>query len=598
MSGRNQLALVLGAQRKDVWEQALVTPADQGYYKFVEHNYHLSATNSSEREAVETIIALIKNANPSAAERLLPGTTLSIPPIPERTYRVNENVGTRLRVSPSGTRKTVAAESIESLAARPPPPDSQDGDPRDADLTAKELGDSTSIVELAWQNPKHGILPPEVHVFDANGEVRIRLQTSVASCDAEDDWLGSSPFWSKMQLRLQQIVSDESRLAGLRQRASAVPLVIIDWNSDDNHEKKVKSVVDSVLHRLGIELPIVEVDLNPENDRDTLQQLLDEFSTQYYCPKMKMDCDRKRPPELNAARDWLAARHKLTDKIATVNQLVVEAVLWQYFAHRKAWVNMSFSIDSQALEIMQADFLSASTSFGVSAANDDRFPESPVGIPQRAASVFSNFVNVTYGNRSGTLLGGYSNPLSSVIVTAMAQGCGFQFEQIAKTDSGTSFSAPYLTALTWVKFLIDGIDQTGMRKSIIEASGLLQVTKPLPIESGGVFDAARFLCEPSAVIFRGDGSVRDGNDVRIKLRYKKANGDEREDNFTPGDGSAMTFIRTVGQLTVRLRTLSEDAPNIPAASTHDFEVVSGMLTAGNDHWDTDDLGTTITSVVF
>lgn len=381
-------------------------------------------------------------------------------------------------------------------------------------------------------------------------------------------------------------------------RATSVPLVIIDWiSSSEEHGEKVRSVVDYLLHEFGLSLPITLIDLNPTHSRRTLSPILSEFEKEYYCPKMGIDCGRKEPSEVTDARKWIAGRHSAEGGVANVNQLVLEALLWKYFHQERAWVNMSFSIDSLSLQILQADFLATSHSFGISAANDDRLPESPVGVPQRAASVYTNFVNVTYATREGVLLGGETNPLYSVIVTAAGQGCGFDFEHIRKSDEGTSFASPYVAAVSWIKYLIDGVDETRMRKALVDASSVAATPNQLEIESAGIFDPARLLLkQPTSIVAMSDGSEKTYASIRLTLRYKKHDGSPVQEDFKTGEGTAITFVRIGAILKARVRRMRTSQPPIPVTDTEEFEVVSATLQTSDREYITQDLGSIVLSI--
>jgi len=95
--------------------------------------------------------------------------------------------------------------------------------------------------------------------------------------------------------------------------------------------------------------------------------------------------------------------------------------------------------------------------------------------------------------------------LANMMVTALGQGpAGLKFEDIAKTDEGTSFSTPFVAAATWVKYLLDwngggpDAEDTDSSKSVSNES------KRPNIESVGALDAPRLLLDDHAFVMLDD----------------------------------------------------------------------------------------------
>lgn len=260
-------------------------------------------------------------------------------------------------------------------------------------FTAKELLDPRSLAKEAWKLGATSPLPPGVLPLEDGGNIQIHL-ADTTQCRGQQ-WLMASPFYSQLRASIADTLAQSEKHAQLLSTASTLPLIVLDWNdSDKKHGQKVVSVVKYLLHQLNMDdLPFHEVDLNPTNNSVELQAIFTEYLNNYYCSLQGIDCKSKGQRGLiDDTTQWLKSKPKATNGIASLKQLLLEAVLWKYFSASKAVVNMSFSIDSLALEIMQAQFLAASHSIGVAAASDDPQPEGTVGIPQRAASIYPNFL--------------------------------------------------------------------------------------------------------------------------------------------------------------------------------------------------------------
>ena len=369
--------------------------------------------------------------------------------------------------------------------------------------------------------------------------------------------------------------------------------MIVDWNSTPtNHGKKVASVARATLSKLGLtEFGVTEVDLNPANNRATLTDIFEDFVQHDYCSSQGCEGSKGIVEE---SRSWLRTNPRATSaNTIPVKQLVLEAVLWRYFKKQPSWVNMSFSVASPALEILQAAFFSNPHSFGFSAANDAGFPESSAGIPQRAATLYSNFVNVTYANADGTLIGGYSNQLANMIVSVVAPGCGFDYGSIKPSDAGTSYASPYVAVAAWIKFLLDKVGPSDMRKQLISASLLSATPSGLEVESGGLFDLPTLLLPQGYVLFAADGTLIPIRNGTMTISYKTPAVTGRHLEATvpiqAGEGVSVSLFLRTGALFARVRRFRPGNPMPPLTDTYEWEVTRLALTA------TDSNGTSITA---
>ena len=459
-------------------------------------------------------------------------------------------------------------------------------------IVVKDLADSGELVDQAWQT-REAVLPPGVHAFGDGGETRIVLaQASARPCDGMEGWITSSAFFSEMQARIAELRQDGAQLEAVRKRAEATPLVIIDWNfGANNHGSKVVDTAKFVLARFGLpELAVGYVDLNPANtgsDQASLGRIFEDFKDHYYCVRPGIDCKKKAQAALlKESEKWLSSQPDMRADDLRVNQLVLEAVLWRYFNQRSTWVNMSFSIDSRPIEVLQNDYLHASSSFGVAAAGNDRGqPTSSGGVPQKAAAIYANFVNVTFGTRQGELLGSTTNLDAKAPVTILGPGCGYQGTSIKPTESGSSFSSPYVAAVAWLKFLLDETGHDHMRNSLIRASWLppFRARSLLQIESAGIFDAPRLLAPDRPHVQFKDGTIKTISSGKMTITYRKPSGGSATEDFLPGENTSITAYSSAGRLYAIIRTPRTPPEMVPPfADAKEVEITSLVLHGKTD----------------
>ncbi len=522
---------------------------------------------------------------------------------PFRTNRLTNKPA--FRVADIGSTVTAIASAVTDLANPSQLPLASD--PRNGDLTAKVLAAPRFLAELAWKKGPVKLLPDGVHPIEDGGNVDIRLADG-QQCNPQE-WLRGSPFADNLHSALTAFLAKPGALDALKANAAAFQLVILDWNDNaKRHGQKVTSVVKGLLSELGVpDLPFHEVDLNPTNGPDELRTIFGEYQKNYYCALKGVDCKSKGQEGLIKDVDkWLNSKPQAVKGIASLKQLLLEAVLWKYFAASKAVVNMSFSVDSLALEILQAQFLAASHSVGVVAASDDASPQGTAGIPQRAASIYPNFFNVTYGNSDGTILGGFSNSGFNIIVTTVAQGCGFNYGDITASDSGTSFAAPYVATAVWLKALMGSLDPSTVRRNLVQSSHVLVALDMPSIESAGAFDLAAFLLPNLSYVESQKGVAEQTASAKLTLSSVKDSGGTVTETFQAGELVSIGFVRQPdGGLWARIRTLKDQAASpLPVADTLVRRVTAATLDivlAKNGqprHYETNDFGNTVAEVKF
>ena len=607
-ASRLELAkLVTGRARRILAE---IKPEDISPERFIRRVYHLSTLNRNSRPTAEYLKDVISREN-TEFDMLSPGATISVPALPPRVYTRNDNPKTMIRVA-NNSGAIAAAASIQQLG-------NTDGlqplrDAREGVLTAIEIDDPRSLAESAWARGIQALLPRGAHAMDPGGEIQLHLAAAGEQCNEDSDWIEVSPFRPTMKERFDALLRNDTSANDTKLRAKRMPLVIVDWFGEPiRHGEKVLSVAKYVLNKAGLnDLSIIKVDLNPDNPSNrapannnlSLSGIFEEFLGEYYCPQHSMNCNSRGGKAIvGDARKWLTSKPTVINGIVSVNQLVFEAVLWKYLNKIPSFVNVSFAIQSGSLEVMQASYLASAKGFIVAAASNSAGGEAPGWIPQRAASVYPNFANVTYGFIDGKVLGATTNSRYNVIVTAMAPGCGFNYDQIKPGDTGTSFASPYVTTAAWLKFLIDGVSPSAMRRELVASSLPYPSDAATETEGAGFFDSARLLSKPSYLIcIRGEYMAI--KKAVLVLDYRKpVSGLIATEPFATGDDANLSFFRRQGKLIARVRRYRTLPPPLPLTNLDEYEVTRVMLEVsyptGEAHSFTfEDMGTQITSITF
>jgi hypothetical protein len=599
-SARAKLISLLASQPSANRKILTVTEQDQGITKLIQNNYHLSGI--TDQQSVGALASIIRSVNGLASDRIVVGQALEAPSVPTRAYRIDHRDQPAFRVAPFGSEDIAIANGIADL--REDNKLTVASEPRQGDLTAKELSDPHVLADLAWKLGSTPLLPAGVLPIEDGGDVKIWLASS-APCDPQQ-WLDRSPLYSQLKSSLSLFLRQPGNRDLLHSRAADLPLIVIDWNdSTAKHGQKVTSVVSSILNQLDVNnISVTEVDLNPTANSSQLKAIFSDYLNNYYCALQGIDCKSKGQKALIAdVNRWLNSKPQATAGIATLKQLLLEAVLWKFFATQKTVVNMSFSIDSLALEILQAQFLAASRSVGVAAASDNSQPEGTAGIPQRAASVYPNFLNVTYGNTDGTVLGGFSSDTFNILVTTMAQGCGFRYGDIAPTDAGTSFAAPYVATAIWLRALMTGSDLSTVRRDIVEASDVSQNPNLPQIESSGPFDLASFLLPSAFAVVNSNGSSDPITQGELSMLSTKSTGGTIQETFSSGEHITIAFVHVGSALKARIRRFRSGGTPIPIAEVEerlvsDVVLDARLLNGTNIHKDKDDVYSSIVELRF
>jgi len=308
--------------------------------------------------------------------------------------------------------------------------------------------------------------------------------------------------------------------ADLKERADESRLVLVDWDFQKGHGQKVFEVVQLALRHFGVwDLlsPYVEqFELNPKLNGAKLKNVLAAY--------------RATTPvaigeQLKKSEHWIETYEPREGNEQDVDQGILQAIIWEHFSNRQAWVNLSFSVRNKYVDYYSSVENSAAYSFVAAGNKPEELP--PYFFPQNIAWNYrGHSVNVTYGDRDGTVRGTFAakNPDYETSVALLAQGSNFAGCSITATDAGSSFASPWVAASAWLKHLVDKVPNTDMRRTLIQASQPVP-TMSATIDSGGYFDPDLLLGFPGKGP-AGHAVLRDGTVElleNVELNYTVTN---------------------------------------------------------------------------
>jgi hypothetical protein len=519
------------------WPTAEMAPGE-AVPDFVNRVYNLTA--KKEPESVEAISGLLRGANTAhlapagAVTERTPqnGDSLRIPPIPVHvTDRTDEVSPELLRVQPIGEHNLRWAGGPERLAEIPAKELPIDSQPKAGDTTILMLG---TYADLEREIRRHGRLPElpgSIRMFRNDGYVDLVLrqpdgQGPTADCDEAQKWLATLSSNERI-VALRDRLGYRTLKKEVLERANSAHMLIVDWSSPPlYHGQKVAAVaryvLSEVLKQPELALPpyFDFVDLNPSIplNREPLLKAVKKYEEpSWYCSATN-SCDpsaKQLPPYIShrfkCAKAWIDSGGQIDPVLCRrvifsgvpanaatndprripVAQMVLEAILWSHLLEpsSKDWVvNMSFTVE---FVLGISNQISASKSLIIAAASDEHNPEVPAEFPQGSTATNSNIVTVTFGNRDGRVLGGYTfsdKPgHDMVIVSMLAPGCGYPSLD-SKGQYGSSYASPFVASLAWAKHLADGLGIEDAREQLIKSS----IMRPaeIDIESAGVFEPA------------------------------------------------------------------------------------------------------------
>jgi hypothetical protein len=405
--------------------------------------------NNLFKETVDGLKTAIQKRNglDPNRDRVDKGTTLRIPPVPVRGHVFNADTPhvrifdpakrtytqvATLTNAPVGGRVITAATTRESTF-------------RDGRLTAIEV-DETKVADVVAKE-EGAILPETISLKTSDHNVRISLlEPTSQGCDPEGYRAFVSPHSADA----------EATLVEYRQRAgevaqSAPPLVIVDWDTDDEthgHGSKVVNVVYQVLDELKLQQLrslVKPFDLNPRNNQQGLKQLFDDYKSRF----------SGDPAVFQEAEDWIAhppSSGAPGDVDHDINETILQAIFWRYMFQEPTWLNLSFSFNYPQMNLLFAAHNNDSQSFVIVAAGNTGERISSDAYPQVYAASRRNVVNVTYGRSDGTVLGTRSG---DVPVQLLARGCGFEHGTVKPDNAGSSFASPYVATMTWIRYIFN-----------------------------------------------------------------------------------------------------------------------------------------------
>jgi hypothetical protein len=420
----------------------------------------------------------IRRANDlPAADRLPSNRPLRVPPMPPVT-RIGPNQFVQLATSDKMWVTEDSGKTWGSMAfpnGRQPRSAAAHSELRIPGVPAPEV--------LSALNAIGAVVP-------SDGKSQLEIPKESSSCGPVEPWVTSSPYFSRAVARIRAAKAQLERLASQNR------LAILDFNFDGGHGAEVLSAARTLLIALGIpELGdrIDPIELNPAANGGKARQTLTDLFRQYlkdYGTDHGVSDVIAQPGAL-----WIVTSDSGTDAAAaTIEAVVLQAALW-HAASTSHWLSLSWWT-RKAVTIYPPDwdaFVDSNSVFGVAAAGNDGQELGRLMEPQRSASSFGTWLNVTYGSRDGALTdGNRTRADGGALVDTIGPGCGYSLAPLTLDASGSSYASPFVAAAAWLKHLLDGTTAAQMRREIWFASTLVPQARTA-VDSSGVFDAAQLL---------------------------------------------------------------------------------------------------------
>lgn len=526
-------ALIMSSQSEKDWPQIRVG-GSQTLITLVDNYFDLFSNKSKDAnpKSARLLIDAIQQANHLDSQFVADGAVLKLPPVPVRANSRYAKKSVWFRSYDAKTQ-TYTLAGIDGTPIKKSS-NRTVGDAKDLQVWRTGRISSTRVeipVDELLKARATGtsVFPKNAIITTEDGFDVISLFQSPGDCDRAANWLDASPYKASLAIALRDVNKDS-----MLSKARTIPLVVIDWDlTPGGHGGKVLSVANFVLSQLGFHDFSSEVksfELNPassQSAKEALRGALDAYK-QYYSANGNWG-DLDLDAVFKKARKWIddfapPAQPQASQRIPS---LLMQAVLYKHFAAEASFVNLSFSIESSALDSMDPHFMLTSRSFGVFAAGNNHQELSSVMMPQAWASGYPNLINVTFGRADGTVLGDYSDLTHKMFVSLIAPGCGYA----DFSDHGSSFASPYVATSLWVKYLI----RTQPSLSDLKRLSIL-TSRPTPplateIESGGVFDPALLLSNPGAHLLDSSGSVTFLTSVDVNISIIQEDGNTLDLHF-------------------------------------------------------------------
>jgi hypothetical protein len=493
-----------------------------------------------------------REAQRALVSHCVSGRDIRVLPLPVRaSAAASKHTGALIRVAEPTSDSIRAIHNTRNLDLIAPSGLSVLEEPENVSATVVVLGTMADIQERMKQVTTPYIAPPPgARLFRTDGLIDVVLQDAANRCPADTESWVASMMSSPAIAQVRQVLQTNAVLrSSVISRANSSKLVLVDWvDAALPHGLKVKSVVDLVvggaygLNELVSSKAIQLIDLNPKNRNNTaaLLKALTDYHSDYHVINPTESQKDSVIKTFNCSESWIRnggvpcsgvpaeSQAALGSNVVEVDQLVFEAVLWEYLKVNPAWMNISFGalqpeggITEQLKSISPVIF----------AADRDDNGEENCTLPQCLSTDVPTVLNVTWGLRDGTVLGGFTSTKTrpAVIVSVMAPGCGYSNESIAVDDAGASFAAPFVAAFSWVEFLRTSGTPTEIRDRILKSSNMFPNDR-LAIESSGAFDPALLVEHISSWLTVGRSGAEEIVGGAVELTYQDDEGNALHDS--------------------------------------------------------------------
>ncbi|MGZ5443331.1 MAG: hypothetical protein ACXW5U_15860 [Thermoanaerobaculia bacterium] len=357
-----------------------------------------------------------------------------------------------------------------------------------------------------------------------NAENRLMSVTFLSDVPSPDETdCRVTPYRAAWQQRLAAL-----DVAAIKTISEKQGLVLIDWDFERGHGKKVKAVADRMLDCLGLpKLQPQVLDLHPRRNTVKLEQLVRKACKNSRTCDPSIEnmfsniCERQSEPaqpfvttEETLYLDalcWIGTRNPPDSLEQQIDQYVLRAA-FEESLESGSWINVSFDMRRDEAESIHqtVDRRKDSRSMIFAAAGNKGAVDASLSPQGLARDRPARVVNVTFGKRDGTIEGAVSSMdevkgLSEVAV--LAPGSGFQHTDFAAGSAGSSFASPWVAAAAWVKRLVDKTGRESIRRELIRASRSVRADIFAKVTSGGFFDPYLLMAEDSRRMVTADEST-------------------------------------------------------------------------------------------
>lgn len=458
------------AQLGDTWERLV----DRYYDVFratvnpVEYAVLLPKTTAA-------LVQLIREANPGVSEQFLDVAEIRIPPVPVRTK--SGYLGHTIRLyDPLNVEYAQRSETNEWTFAEGMQPARELNEIRTSKATFVEVSPHAAAALKTIAPEQRAVLYAQVRLHQA------------AACALADPRIDQSPYFAAAKARVAGNLSSAVTAAAARH------LALLDFDFHAGHGSRVRSAAEWLLTKFDAQALIAFIrnfEMSKAVKKDDLTAAIsdyDEWNTAQH---------QDDSFEFAEAGLWLLRKTSVqpSNTVYVMPSLAVAAPLWKHI-NAGDWLSLSWQVD--AVQSVQPaglrDQLSHGKTFVTVSAGNDRGEVRSDLFPQSGASLFPQFVNVTYGDPDGHPRGSVTSTLGGGKVDLLGIGCGIGFQALKTSDADSSFAAPLVAASAWLRSLVDkNTTPDNIRTALDEAALLTAPVVPRASITGGVFDPARLL---------------------------------------------------------------------------------------------------------